>query len=334
MIRVRQGIPELEHEIAMNLLTERFFVTGATGFVGSCLVRKLAEIGCEVHALVRQGANRWRLHGLEERLSFHIGDLTDRDQLRGIITAVQPSIIYHLAVHGAYPDQTDADQTILTDVFGTWNLLRACAEVDYKVFVNTGSSSEYGFKQHAMRETDLLEPNSYYAVAKSAQTLVCGHMARADRRPINTFRLFSVYGPYEAPGRLIPTVIKRCLRGQDLEMVSPDTARDFIYVEDVVEAYLQVGQLSLQCGEVFNIGTGVQSTVRDVVRLAMQSSGASAQVKWGSMPARVWDAETWLADCSKVRRILKWSARTSLATGIQKTVDWFRSGQAPETATG
>jgi len=318
----------------MNLLTERFFVTGATGFVGSCLTRKLVEIGCEVHALVRQGADRWRLHGLEERLNLHIGDLTDPDQLRGIVTAVQPSIIYHLAVHGAYSDQTDADQIILTDVFGTWNLLKACAEVDYKVFVNTGSSSEYGFKQHAMRETDLLEPNSYYAVAKSAQTLVCGHMARADRRPINTFRLFSVYGPYEAPGRLIPTVIGRCLRGQDLEMVSPDTARDFIYVEDVVEACLQVGQLSLQCGEVFNIGTGVQSTLRDVVRLALQSTGANVKVKWGSMPARIWDAETWLADGSKVRRVLKWAPKTSLASGIEKTVHWSRSPQGAAIMMG
>jgi nucleoside-diphosphate-sugar epimerase len=314
----------------MNLLEERFFITGASGFVGSCLARKLAGSGCEVHALVRSGADLWRLEDLRDRIALHEGDLNDGEGLRRLVSSIQPTVIYHLAVHGAYPSQNNADRIILTNVFGTWNLLKACSEVDYKVFVNTGSSSEYGVKTHAMRETDLLEPSSYYAVAKSAQTLVCQQAARADRRPISTFRLFSVYGPYEEPTRLVPTVIRRCLEGRDLDMVSPDTARDFVHVDDVIEAYLQIGQLSLQCGEVFNIGTGVQSTVRDVVRNAVQAAGAEVRVNWGSMPARPWDTETWLADCSKVRRALKWSARTSLASGIEQTVRWMLAHLAPK----
>jgi len=308
----------------MNLLNERFFITGATGFVGSCLARKLVEIGCEVHILLRERADRWRLRGLEDRLNFHTGDLTKADALRGIVSEIRPTVVYHLAVHGAYPDQTNADQIILTDIFGTWNLLKACAELDYKVFINTGSSSEYGLKQHAMRETDSLEPASYYAVAKCGQTLVCQHMARANRRPINTLRLFSVYGPYESPSRLIPAIIRRCLQGRDLDMVSPDTARDFIHVNDVVEAYLQIGQLSLQCGETFNIGSGVQSTLHDVVTEVIRATGAKVKVNWGSMPARIWDTETWLADCSKVRRVLKWVPKIGLAAGIEQTVGWFR----------
>jgi nucleoside-diphosphate-sugar epimerase len=309
----------------MNLLNERFFVTGAAGFVGSCVTRKLVELGCEVHALIRATTNRWRLDGLEQKVALHLGDLNDGERLRELIGEVQPTVVYHLAVHGAYPTQTNADQIILTDMFGTYNLLKACSEVDYKVFVNTGSSSEYGSKLYAMRESDLLEPSSYYAVAKAAQTLVSQHMARADRRPINTFRLFSVYGPYEEPTRLVPTLIRRCLESKELEMVSPDTARDFVYVDDVVEAYLQIGQLSLQCGEVFNIGTGVQSSMRDVVRAVFRSAGAKVKVNWGTMPARSWDTETWLADTTKVRRILKWAPRTGLAEGIEKTTEWFRS---------
>src|ERR1035441_9179633 len=152
----------------MNILNESFFVTGATGFVGSCLVRKLAEIGCEVHALVRPQANLWRLHDLEGRVDLHTGDLNDAGHLRDLISDIQPTIVYHLAVHGAYPDQTNADEIILTDVFGTWNLLKACSEIDYKLLVNTGSSSEYGSKESSMRGTDLLEPNSYRQARKIA----------------------------------------------------------------------------------------------------------------------------------------------------------------------
>ncbi len=315
----------------MNLQNERFFITGATGFVGSCLARKLVEIGCEVHILIRAQAKRWRLQGIEEKLHIHIGDMNNAEQLRDLVSDIQPTVIYHLAVHGAYPTQNDADQIILTDVFGTWNLLKACSEVDYKVFINTGSSSEYGAKQQAMRESDLLEPNSYYAVAKSAQSLVCQHMARADRRPINTFRLFSVYGPYEEPTRLVPTLIRRCLEGRSLDMVSPDTARDFIHVDDVVAAYLQVGQLNLQCGEVFNIGTGVQTTMREIVRAAMNSTHRTVKVAWGTMPARTWDSDIWLADITKVRRVLKWSPKISLPEGIEKTTAWFREYDAAQS---
>ena len=309
----------------MNLRNERVFLTGATGFVGACLARKLADIGCEIHVLLRPKANTWRLQGLEKQIHYHTGDLNDAEPLRDVVADIQPAIIYHLAVHGAYPSQRDSDQIIHTNFLGTWNLLRACSEVDYKVFVNTGSSSEYGYKPNAMRETDLLEPSSYYAVAKAAQTLVARHMACADRRPINTFRLFSVYGPHEEPTRLIPTIIERALEGKPLEMVSPDTARDFVYVDDVVEAYLQVGQLTLHCGEIFNIGTGIQSTMRDVVRAVLRATGSKVKVNWGSMPPRPWDTETWVADPSKVRRGLKWTATTSLSQGIEKTVNWYCS---------
>lgn len=316
----------------MDLSQERFFLTGGTGFVGACLARRLAEAGAEVHLLVRESADRGRLEGIEDKLTFHVGDLTGT-ALESIVSAVQPTVIYHLAVHGAYSFQTDADETIRTNVFGTWNLLKACASINYKVFVNAGSSSEYGSKPHAMRETDVLEPNSYYAVAKSAQTLVCRHTARLEQRPINTFRLFSVYGPYEEPSRLVPTVVRHCLEGRALEMVSPGTARDFVYVDDVVDAFLRIDKLGSLCGEVLNIGTGLQSTVRDIVEAAVAAAGNAPPVRWGAMDARPWDTETWVADCTKTRRLLEWAATTQLSEGISKTAAWHREQQITEAAS-
>jgi nucleoside-diphosphate-sugar epimerase len=190
--------------------------------------------------------------------------------------------------------------------------------------VNTGSSSEYGFKDYAMRETDLLEPNSYYAVAKCAQTLLCQHVANAEKRPITTFRLFSVYGPFEEPSRLVPTLIRRCAEGRDLTLVEPDTARDFVYVEDVVDAYLCTEKLTTLVGEVINIGSGVQSTMRQVVDIILQHTGAQVKCRWGAMPARIWDAKTWVADCTKSSRLLGWRPRTALTEGLQRTVAWVR----------
>jgi nucleoside-diphosphate-sugar epimerase len=299
---------------------KRVLLTGAGGFVG----RLLAD-GHQVHVLLKSATTRWRLAGVQADLRLHEVDLQDEEGVGRAAAAIQPEVVYHLAAHGAYPFQTDPDGIIATNILGTWNLVKALAKTDYEVFVNTGSSSEYGFKDFAMRETDLLEPNSYYAVAKCAQTLLCQHVARTEKKPITTFRLFSAYGPYEEPSRLVPTLIQRCLHQQDLSLVPPETARDFVYVDDVVDAFLKTAELSKLRGDIINIGTGVQSTLRDVVEAIVQHTGAQVECRWGAMQPRIWDSSTWVADCTKAKTLLGWRARTSLNDGLGRTVAFVRS---------
>jgi nucleoside-diphosphate-sugar epimerase len=303
---------------------KRILITGAAGFVGAVLTRRVLESGHEVHVLLKSTSPGWRLADLTRDLKVHQGDLTDEAGVAALVADARPEIVYHLATHGAYPFQTNADGIIQTNILGTWNLLKALARTDYEVFVNTGSSSEYGFKEYAMRETDLLEPNSYYSVAKCAQTLLCQHVAKTEQRPITTFRLFSVYGPYEEPSRLVPTLVRLCLEGKDLTLVDPATARDFVYVDDVVDAYLRVDKLAALCGEVVNIGTGVQCSLGRMVEAVLAETAARVQCHWGTMPARIWDAKTWVADCTKSQRLLDWRATTSLTDGIAQTVAWMR----------
>ena len=305
-------------------MNKRVLVTGAAGFVGAVLVRRLLALGHEVHALSKPSTKRWRLEGVARDLATHDQDLTDEEGLRALLLRIKPDVIYHLAAHGAYPFQTDADAVIQTNILGTWNLLKASAAVDYEVFVNTGSSSEYGFKDFAMRETDLLEPNSYYSVAKCAQTLLCQHFAKTHKKPVTTFRLFSAYGPWEEPSRLIPTLVRRCLAGEDLELVPPETARDFVFVEDVVDAYLRLDELGKLSGEILNVGTGVQSTIKDVVSAVLEHTGARVACHWGRMQPRIWDSKIWVADITKSGRLLHWRPETSLARGIARTVAWTR----------
>jgi nucleoside-diphosphate-sugar epimerase len=303
-------------------------LTGAAGFVGAVLCRRLLADGFEVHAVLREPRRSWRISDLLPHLRVHELDIRDEERLSRAAREIAPEIVYHLATYGAYPHQTDADATIQTDILGTWNLLKALSKSEYEVFVNTGSSSEYGFKQYAMRETDLLEPNSYYSAAKCAQSLLCQHVARTERRPITTFRLFSTYGPYEEPTRLVPTLIRRCLTGHALDLVSPEVARDFVFVDDVVDAYLRIEALSKLSGEVINIGTGVQHTIRDIVDAVIEETGATVECRWGSIEPRIWDTNIWVADCTKSRRLLGWRAPTRLDQGLRKTIEWTRSQRA------
>ncbi len=303
----------------------RFLITGASGFVGSCLLRRLVEMGQEVHVLLRRQARLWRLDDLKGRFFVHECDLLDQARVKQVIGTVKPTVIYHLAAYGAYSYQNEADHILESNINGTWNLLRACKEIEFDLFVNTGSSSEYGFKKAPMKEADILEPASYYAVAKAAQTLLCSFYAKSEKRSVVTFRLFSVYGPYEEPTRLIPTLMKALDQGLPMNLVSPHIARDMIYVDDVVDAYLMVDRLKALAGDYVNIATGIQSSMADVVRIASEVSGKTTEFRWSGMPARSWDTDVWVADTSKGETMLGWKAGISLQEGLAKMWGWFQT---------
>jgi nucleoside-diphosphate-sugar epimerase len=176
-----------------------------------------------------------------------------------------------------------------------------------------------------MRETDRLEPNSVYAVAKAAQTHLGTLLAGRLGFGLATFRLFSVYGPWEAPSRLIPTLIRRARAGQPLEMVAPGVARDFVYVDDVLEALLDFPKVAACRGEVFNLGTGVETTLRGVVEAVLELTGSRSEVRWGAMSPRQWDTDRWVADPSRAAGRLGWRPAHALREGLAKTAAWMRA---------
>ena len=300
-------------------------VTGGTGFVGANLARRLLREGCQVHLLVRQGHAPWRLQGIEDKVQLHEVELTDRAALDLLVAQVRQEWIFHLAAYGAYSWQTDLRQMIQTNITGTANLLEACAQAGFGAFVNTGSSSEYGAKDHAPAEEENPEPNSHYACTKVAATLLCRYTAQDRNLNLATLRLYSVYGPYEDPGRLFPALIRKGLQGELPPLVSPDTTRVYVYVEDVCDAYLLAASRPGQApGVVYNVGTGVQTSLRQLVELARAELGSAAEPSWDSMPARIWDTSVWVADNCRIRQALGWEPRTVLKEGFKRTAEWFR----------
>src|SRR5215210_7928115 len=152
----------------------RALVTGAAGFVGANLARRLLADGWEVDLLIGPDSDPWRLEGLPGGDQMHRADLTDAARVESVLAAARPSHVFHLAAHGAYSWQTDAERILATNVLGTMNVLESTLRHGCAAFVNTGSSSEYGFADHAPTEDELPEPNSVYAVAKAAATMLAG----------------------------------------------------------------------------------------------------------------------------------------------------------------
>jgi dolichol-phosphate mannosyltransferase len=301
----------------------RALVTGAGGFVGANLVRHLTAAGHEVTACARPGGDHWRLSGGD--WSTVPLDLTDAEAVAATVRDARPDWLFHLAAHGAYSWQTDLARMTEVNVLATQALLDAAREAG-AVLVNAGSSSEYGYQDHAPREDERVEPNSHYAVTKAAATHLCRLAAATHGQRAVTLRLYSAYGPWEESRRLMPTLVARALEGGWPPLVGPETARDFVWVGDVCEAFVLAATRPLEDpGAVFNICSGEQTTLRELVDVVRAVLGVGAEPEWGTMAQRAWDTSVWVGDPSRAGRELGWSARTPLAEGIERMAAWARA---------
>jgi nucleoside-diphosphate-sugar epimerase len=271
-------------------------ITGASGFIGSHLMRAFP------------GAI-----ALERSYLFDVKKLTT------FCKKICPDVILHLAAYGTREADNDPELVQKVNVQGTLNLLLATKDIPYRAFINTGSSSEYGFKKKPMKETDVLEPVSFYGASKASATLLCQVYAQQHTKPIMTLRPFSVYGPREPENRLIPTIIRALKTTTPIRVTSAPIRRDFVYIDDVVDAYKRAIEKPMP-GEIFNVGTGVHYTNLEVVETLFRVIGKSVLVK--DFPKRYWDTEYWKADISKIQHILGWKPKFSLSTGLKKMYEF------------
>lgn len=301
-------------------------VTGAAGFVGANLVRRLVADGHDVHAVVRATTDPWRLAGVEDRVHLLSVDLADPDGTRDALVDVAPEWIFHLAARGAYSWQQDLREMIGTNLGGLVNLLDGAEAAGTRRIVCAGSSSEYGYKDHAPAETEWVDPNSRYAVTKAAATQLGRFVAQDSPVDVVTLRLYSAFGPYEEPNRLLPNVVVRGLRGELPQLVDPRTARDFVYAPDVDDAFLLAAEREASNdGAVYNVGSGTQTTIAELVDVTRRVLEVDAEPEYGSFDQRTWDTSCWVADPGRIRDELGWRPRHSLEDGFRAFVDWFRS---------
>lgn len=311
----------------------RVLVTGASGFIGANLVRRLLVDGHEVHVFVLNPLDtppmkgllhpNWRIQEVWDDLHVHAVNLVDPSAVEKAVGDIRAGRIFHLAAYGAYSWQEDVTRITGVNLTGTVNLVEACLRTGFESFVNTGSSSEYGWKDHAPSEDEPAEPNSTYASAKLGATLYCQLTAQAKKARISTLRLYSIYGAWEEPSRLVPSLVVRGLEGGLPPLVDPDVARDFVFVDDAVSAYILASEKAGP-GEILNVGTGKQMAIGEVVDIARRVLAIRDMPEWGTMPNRAWDTRCWIANSARIRGKLGWNPSTSFEEGFRLTVEWLR----------
>ncbi|KKW19682.1 MAG: dTDP-glucose 4,6-dehydratase [Parcubacteria group bacterium GW2011_GWA2_51_10] len=300
----------------------RSLVTGAGGFIGANLVRALSARGDKVHACVRSASDSWRLRGIEDSIILHEADVSSREDIERVVLESKPELVFHLAHYGGNRGQNDGEAIRRVIIDGTAHLYEACMRAGtLKAIVHAGTSSEYGAKKDAMREDMVLEPDTEYGVAKAWATLFGEHLRREKGVPITTLRFFSVYGPYEAPTRFFPAVILSLLAGMPPSLSNPSTVRDFVHVDDVINAFLLVPEKE---AGIYNIGTGLSISLESALSIIQRELGSDMNVTWGNMEGRSFDSPLWQADIEKAREVLGWKPKSTLEEGVRKTVAWFK----------
>jgi nucleoside-diphosphate-sugar epimerase len=306
-----------------ELLQQPVLVTGATGFVGANVVRTLVDAGARVHVTLQASSSTWRLADVIGRVQTHVAGLTDTEALERTFEAVQPGVVLHLATPRVSHESARARFVEVT-VLGAANLLRLSREFGVQRVVVTGSSLEYGPSDTPLTEDASLEPTTVHGVAKAAASLLWQQAARDRGMPVCVLRLFHVYGPWESRHRLLPSAIRAALNGVPLPLTAGGGARDWVFVDDVVDAIVRaVG--SEGRGEIINVGSGCEYSNDAVVACVAKALGRPLRIESGAFRPRPGEAPHRRADRDKAARLLGWEPQISLEQGIARTIEWFGS---------
>lgn len=297
-------------------------VTGGGGFVGANLARRLHDLGAKVHLLMRAQAATTRIQEILTEIRMHRGDITDEPSLARAFDHAAPDFVFHLAtprVRGASAWKVMTEN----NVRGAILMVEQMRRVASARLVVAGSSLEYGPNPQPHREQDALAPVTWHGVGKAAAGLVYRQAALSLGLGINQMRLFHVYGPWEASHRLLPTAIRCALAGLPIRFTAAEARRDWIYVDDVLDALL-CAALSEARGETFNVGTGTELGNEEVVDVVEQVTGTRLARSPGAFPNSVSDSAHRRADIKKAQRLLGWTPRHDIASGVTATLAWYR----------
>jgi UDP-glucose 4-epimerase len=292
----------------------RVLVTGARGFIGTALCKRLVDSGAAVHGI----SSRPDLHAAPGVRWLRV-DVTDLQAVRTMLTSVRPDVVFHLAGHvTGSQDLANVQATFHTNLASTVHLLTVAAETRPGRIILVGSMQEPDPDHPAAI------PCSPYAASKWACTGYARMFQALYQLPVVIARPMMVYGPGQWDlVKVLPYVTVSLLGGTSPALGSGARELDWIFVDDVVDGMLAVAQAVGIDGLTIDLGSGILTSIRQVVERVAAMVGSNVAVRFGALPDRPFERPC-TARIEETRRLTGWSARTTLDDGLKQTVDWYR----------
>lgn len=297
-------------------------LTGATGFLGSHLLEALLKQGYPVVILKRSTSNLWRIaHLAGQYKSYDV----DTQPVSEVFNLEKIDVVIHMAtLYRKFDNGSEVPDMLASNVIFPTELLEVGVRKGIKGFINTGTFFEYDCRIQPVNESAPIKPFNFYAKTKLAFEEML--KTYSDKIIVNTFRLFSPYGEKDNY-KLLPMIIQKGLKGEVIEISEGLQKIDLIYVDDIVSAYINAVKRILSSPnkseyEVFNLGSGVALSIRDVVSIVEQNIGGAFHKKWGE--ASISDIPIAYADISKASEMLNWQPKYNAFTGITNTISYYK----------
>lgn len=299
----------------ISLHDKTVLVTGANGFIGKHLCKRLLSEGATIH-----GVSRKKQDNQNSVIRWWRGDLSELTFTQDLIKQIQPHIIFHMSSYVVGHRELAAVQpTFHANLHGAVNLLTAASEAGCMRIVLAGSQEEPDSKQ-----SSLAVPSSPYAAAKWASSAYARMFHAIYDTPVTLARIFMVYGPGQNDTKkLIPYTILSLLNDEMPKLTSGDRPIDWIYVDDVAKGLIAIAQSELLNGSTVDLGSGAQMTVREIVEKLDALIDSKIHPQFGAVATRKME-QIRVAKRKQTRELTGWKAETSIDEGLKSTIQWYR----------
>ncbi len=303
--------------------SQKIVVTGGAGFIGAHLVPRLLSDGYEV--LVVDNLYSGRREHVPERADFVDLDLARADEstVFEVFRDYCPAAVIHLAaIHYIPHCVANPAETFLANVRSTDVIARALRSIPTNKLIAASTADIYPVGERAHTESETPSPNNPYGLSKFLlEEIVAGAARSNPHLSCVALRLFNVYGPRDTNPHVIPRIVERlCSSAPEIRIGATDTTRDFVHVADVVQAICTALVHDSGKYDVFNVGTGLATSIRQVLQMLLHAAGDPRKVVQDTDLLRAYDRPALISDITKIGRVLKWRPTIALEQGLAQLV--------------
>lgn len=317
----------------MDLNNKSVLITGGAGFIGSHLVEKLLlSTNCDLNVLIKYNSNNNRgwLDGLDldkkKNIKFFSGDIRDPYFIKNITKNID--VVFHLAALIGIPYSYDSPESYVeTNIKGTLNVLQAAKENSVSKVLLTSTSEVYGTAKYTpIDENHPKQGQSPYSATKISSDFIAQSFYNSFDTPISIVRPFNTFGPRQSNRAIIPTIITQILSGNKIiKLGNLKSTRDFLYVNDTVDGFIEIAKSDRTIGEEINISTGIEISMYDLANMIIKKMNTDVKIDIDSIRLRPEKSEVdQLLGCNKkISTITNWKQNFTFEEGLEKTIEWL-----------